>query len=187
MSMESDSLSLLSQFLGARVCWSILSCSLSSVNLVLDLFITLLIASVSVWHTARISTLQLTNAIMNISKHYSVPDDISSSTILAAATSLPVLISSVITTFLFVSNAGVSIVVGTCIYNLLVCVGLAAIFFGTRLSPLTPRAFIRDSVFYLISVILLVVFLLDEQIVLYESIILVIVSISFLCFSSVFP
>ena len=99
-------------------------------------------------------------------------EDVAGATLIAAATSFPVLFSSVITTFVFVSNAGVDVVVGTCVYNLLVCVAITALLYGYRLRGLSKIALGRDVGFHIVSLSVLFLFLLDDAIVLYEAILL---------------
>jgi len=73
------------------------------------------------------------------------------------------------TTFIFVSNAAVVVIVGTCIYNLLVCVGLCAFSYGGLMKKITHVAFLRDVVFYIVAVAIFLAFLGDDRITVLKS------------------
>lgn len=162
-------LSIFSYLLGLLNCDGVFQCSGHRIPLGLDFALTFLVAWVSIWHTTRITSAHFTSALVELSKRSGFSDDVSGATLLAAATSLPVLFASIISTFVFISNDGVAVVVGTCVYNLLVCVALTSFVYGCRLSPVTKRSFARDMLFYIASLVILFVFLLDEEVELYEA------------------
>ena len=150
--------SLLSWSLGTLRCPQFSICTGGYIPLCIDILLVGILGFMSVLFTARVGSLQLTTALLEISRAHGMSEQVSSSTIIAAATSLPVFMVTIITTFFVVSNAGVEIVIGTCIYNLLICIGLTGILYSGTLSRISIVSFIRDSVFYVLAVTLLLVF-----------------------------
>ena len=169
---EGRNLSLLCYTLGVIDCNAALSCSGNYAPIGLDFVLCLIICSVSIWQIARIGSNHLTSALISISENLGLPKDFSGATLLASVTSIPVLFSSVISTFVFISSDTIPIVAGTCIYNLMVCVAISAIWVGPNLSAISLLPFLRDVSYYIVSVVLFLVFLRDDQIVLYECIVL---------------
>jgi Ca2+/Na+ antiporter len=173
-SLTRDSFSLLCAIMGDLDCHGTLLCSSSQrVNVYLDLSVCALIAVVSTWHTARIGALHFTEALLICGQRIGISGRGSASTLLAAATSFPVLVTSTISTFLFVSNAAVAVVVGTCVYNLQVCVGLCVCILGSQLGALSKLAYARDTLLYICSVGMLLVFLIDSRVDFSETVVLI--------------
>ncbi|CAL8124572.1 unnamed protein product [Orchesella dallaii] len=111
-------------------------------------------------------------SIERICSEFHVPKDVAGATFMAIATSSPELFTNVIGTFLTKGDIGVGTIVGSAVCNVLgvcACCGIAA---KTALKlewyPLT-----RDCLFYSFAVILLIVFLGDQQIFWYQALTLV--------------
>lgn len=84
---------------------------------------------------------------------------------MAAGSSAPELFSSLVS--LTNTNAsndlGIGTIVGSAIFNVLIIIGISAIFAGKVLN-LDWKPIMRDSIFYIISIISIIVIFLDEKI-----------------------
>ncbi|XP_068004903.1 sodium/potassium/calcium exchanger 4 isoform X2 [Melanerpes formicivorus] len=100
-------------------------------------------------------------------------EDVAGATFMAAGSSTPELFASVIGVFITHGDVGVGTIVGSAVFNILCIVGVCGIFAG-QVVCLTRWAVFRDSVYYTISVIVLIVFIYDEKIEWWESLILII-------------
>lgn len=108
-----------------------------------------------------------------ISDALSLTDDVAGATFMAAGSSAPELFVSLADNVVAnpPKNLGTGAVVGGGVFNVLVIIGLSAVFAGQDLH-LNWRPFARDYMFYIVSVGLLVLFASDEQIEYYEGLIL---------------
>ncbi|KAK2538175.1 sodium/potassium/calcium exchanger 4 isoform X2 [Columba livia] len=100
-------------------------------------------------------------------------EDVAGATFMAAGSSTPELFASVIGVFITHGDVGVGTIVGSAVFNILCIVGVCGLFAG-QVVRLTKWAVFRDSVYYTISVIVLIIFIYDEKIVWWESLILII-------------
>ncbi|KFZ58273.1 Sodium/potassium/calcium exchanger 4, partial [Podiceps cristatus] len=100
-------------------------------------------------------------------------EDVAGATFMAAGSSTPELFASVIGVFITHGDVGVGTIVGSAVFNILCIVGVCGMFAG-QVVCLTQWAVFRDSVYYTISVIVLIVFIYDEEIEWWESLILII-------------
>ncbi|KFV73107.1 Sodium/potassium/calcium exchanger 4, partial [Dryobates pubescens] len=100
-------------------------------------------------------------------------EDVAGATFMAAGSSTPELFASVIGVFITHGDVGVGTIVGSAVFNILCIVGVCGIFAG-QVVCLTRWAVFRDSVYYTISVIVLIAFIYDEKIEWWESLILII-------------
>ncbi|XP_063189217.1 ras and Rab interactor 3-like [Chroicocephalus ridibundus] len=100
-------------------------------------------------------------------------EDVAGATFMAAGSSTPELFASVIGVFITHGDVGVGTIVGSAVFNILCIVGVCGIFAG-QVVCLTQWAVFRDSVYYTISVIILIVFIYDEKIEWWESLVLII-------------
>lgn len=103
-----------------------------------------------------------------------VSNDVAGATFMAAGSSAPELFTSLVATFLIVNAGGVGTIVGSAIFNILVMNGVTA-FVACKDQPLQIWWYplIRDSSFYLLSITELVVFLADEEVETWESLLMV--------------
>ncbi|XP_060612538.2 sodium/potassium/calcium exchanger 4 isoform X1 [Anolis sagrei] len=100
-------------------------------------------------------------------------EDVAGATFMAAGSSTPELFASVIGVFITHGDVGVGTIVGSAVFNILCIIGVCGIFAG-QVVRLTWWSVCRDSVYYTLSVIVLIVFIYDEKIVWWESLILII-------------
>jgi K+-dependent Na+/Ca+ exchanger-like protein len=112
-------------------------------------------------------------SLENIAKWLKLSPDVAGATLLAFGTSAPEL-STAMFALLFAtregSGIGVGTIVGSAIFQILVVIGFAA---AVRTSQLNWKPILRDSVFYAISVILLIFVIHDNLITVLEAGILV--------------
>ena len=97
-----------------------------------------------------------------ISERLNLSDDVAGATFMAAGSSAPELFTSVVDTFWSENNVGIGTIVGSAVFNILVIIAVSAAASAHPLhidwKPLT-----RDCFFYLISIILLIIFMLGES------------------------
>jgi len=109
-----------------------------------------------------------------------VSNDVAGATFMAAGSSAPELFTSMVSTFLIVNAGGVGTIVGSAIFNILVMNGVVAFVACKEQElkiwwyPLT-----RDCIFYLISILELVVFLADEEVKTWEGLIMIATYLSY--------
>lgn len=100
-----------------------------------------------------------------------LPSDVAGATLMAMGSSAPEFFTALFAVFRAgQENVGSGTIVGSAIFNILVITGASASF---RQAKLTWQPVLRDLLFYVISIILLLLFFWDGKIVLYEAIIFV--------------
>lgn len=110
-------------------------------------------------------------------------NDVAGATFMAAGSSAPELFTSLVATFFIVNEGGVGTIVGSAIFNILVIVGATGYCackdnaLDIWWYPLT-----RDCVFYCISITELMYFLSDDEIMWYESSIMVLTYLSYIAY-----
>jgi len=82
---------------------------------------------------------------------------------MAAGGSAPEFFTSIIGTFLAVSEVGFGTIVGSAVFNVLFVIGCCALF-AKELLSLTWWPLARDSIYYSITLLALVIFFLDDKI-----------------------
>ena len=97
-----------------------------------------------------------------ISERLNLSDDVAGATFMAAGSSAPELFTSVVDTFWSENNVGIGTIVGSAVFNILVIIAVSA---AASAHPLHIdwRPLSRDSFFYLISIVLLILFMLPES------------------------
>ncbi|AWP05937.1 putative sodium/potassium/calcium exchanger 2-like [Scophthalmus maximus] len=108
-------------------------------------------------------------ALTVITEKLEISDDVAGATFMAAGGSAPELFTSVIGVFVSHSNVGIGTIVGSAVFNILFVIGMCAIF-SKEVLNLTWWPLFRDVSFYIIGLLMLIYFFLDNQIVLGESI-----------------
>ncbi|XP_060066066.1 sodium/potassium/calcium exchanger 3-like [Ylistrum balloti] len=98
-------------------------------------------------------------------------EDVAGATFMAAGSSAPELCTSLIGVFIAESDVGVGTIVGSAVFNILFIIGVCAIFAG-MVVELTWWPMFRDCVFYLFSVVALVIVIQDNNVEWYEGMIL---------------
>lgn len=120
---------------------------------------------------ARICDGHLTTALEFIVERMNLSEDVAGATFLAMASSAPELFTSIISTFVVVSETGAANIVGSAVFNLLVIIGVVPVFAGNSLRIWWyPTA--RDAVFYSVSIAELGLVLLDGKVYWWEGFIM---------------
>ncbi|XP_017282272.1 sodium/potassium/calcium exchanger 1 [Kryptolebias marmoratus] len=110
-----------------------------------------------------------------------ISDDVAGATFMAAGGSAPELFTSLIGVFISHSNVGIGTIVGSAVFNILFVIGMCAIF-SREMLHLTWWPLFRDVTFYILDLIMLIVFFLDNMILWWESMLLVLGYISYVTF-----
>ncbi|XP_025248024.1 sodium/potassium/calcium exchanger 4 isoform X2 [Theropithecus gelada] len=118
-------------------------------------------------------------SLEKICERLHLSEDVAGATFMAAGSSTPELFASVIGVFITHGDVGVGTIVGSAVFNILCIIGVCGLFAG-QVVRLTWWAVCRDSVYYTISVIVLIVFIYDEQIVWWEGLVLIILYVFYI-------
>ncbi|XP_014062936.1 sodium/potassium/calcium exchanger 2 isoform X2 [Salmo salar] len=110
-------------------------------------------------------------ALTVITEKLAISDDVAGATFMAAGGSAPELFTSVIGVFISHSNVGIGTIVGSAVFNILFVIGMCAIF-SREILNLTWWPLFRDVSFYIMDLIMLICFFLDNYISYWESIVL---------------
>ncbi|NXD83203.1 NCKX2 protein, partial [Halcyon senegalensis] len=103
-----------------------------------------------------------------ITEKLAISDDVAGATFMAAGGSAPELFTSLIGVFISHSNVGIGTIVGSAVFNILFVIGMCALF-SREILNLTWWPLFRDVSFYIIDLILLIIFFLDNFIKWWES------------------
>ncbi|KAM8763277.1 sodium/potassium/calcium exchanger 1-like isoform 4-T4 [Acanthopagrus schlegelii] len=120
-------------------------------------------------------------ALEVITNSLEISDDVAGATFMAAGGSAPELFTSLIGVFVSHSNVGIGTIVGSAVFNILFVIGMCAVF-SREMLHLTWWPLFRDVTFYIMDLIMLIVFFLDNTILWWESICLVVAYISYVSF-----
>ncbi|XP_077419692.1 sodium/potassium/calcium exchanger 1-like isoform X7 [Vanacampus margaritifer] len=120
-------------------------------------------------------------ALEVITNKLDISDDVAGATFMAAGGSAPELFTSVIGVFVSHSNVGIGTIVGSAVFNILFVIGMCAIF-SREMLHLTWWPLFRDVSFYILDLIMLIIFFLDNTMLWWESVMLVLGYISYVCF-----
>ncbi|XP_073320356.1 sodium/potassium/calcium exchanger 1-like [Pagrus major] len=121
------------------------------------------------------------SALEVITNKLEISDDVAGATFMAAGGSAPELFTSLIGVFVSHSNVGIGTIVGSAVFNILFVIGMCAIF-SREMLHLTWWPLFRDVTFYILDLIMLIIFFLDNTILWWESICLVMAYISYVSF-----
>jgi sodium/potassium/calcium exchanger 2 len=108
-------------------------------------------------------------ALTVITEKLAISDDVAGATFMAAGGSAPELFTSVIGVFVSHSNVGIGTIVGSAVFNILFVIGMCALF-SREVLNLTWWPLFRDVSFYIIGLLMLIYFFLDNEISVGESI-----------------
>lgn len=108
-------------------------------------------------------------ALTVITEKLTISDDVAGATFMAAGGSAPELFTSIIGVFISHSNVGIGTIVGSAVFNILFVIGMCAIF-SKEILNLTWWPLFRDVSFYIMDLIMLIIFFLDNVISMWESI-----------------
>ncbi|KAK2908643.1 hypothetical protein QQF64_001460 [Cirrhinus molitorella] len=120
-------------------------------------------------------------ALTVITEKLEISDDVAGATFMAAGGSAPELFTSVIGVFISHSNVGIGTIVGSAVFNILFVIGMCALF-SREILNLTWWPLFRDVTFYIIGLIMLILFFLDNYITYVESIALLLCYASYVTF-----
>ncbi|KAK5866596.1 hypothetical protein PBY51_020775 [Eleginops maclovinus] len=99
-------------------------------------------------------------------------EDVAGATFMAAGSSAPELFTSIIGVFITKGDVGVGTIVGSAVFNILCIIGVCGFFAGQAVK-LSHWALLRDSIYYTFSITALIVFIHDEEVCWWESLILI--------------
>ncbi|KAK0065451.1 sodium/potassium/calcium exchanger isoform X1 [Biomphalaria pfeifferi] len=117
---------------------------------------------------ASVCDIYFVPALEHISEDLDLQSDVAGATFMAVASSAPEFCTTVIGVFLAKNDVGVGTILGSSIFNLLVIIGVCAIFAGMPVQ-LTWYPLTRDTIFYTLSVTLLGFFMEDSLITWVEA------------------
>ncbi|XP_077004174.1 sodium/potassium/calcium exchanger 2 isoform X2 [Tamandua tetradactyla] len=106
-----------------------------------------------------------------ITEKLGISDDVAGATFMAAGGSAPELFTSLIGVFIAHSNVGIGTIVGSAVFNILFVIGMCALF-SREILNLTWWPLFRDVSFYIVDLIMLITFFLDNVIMWWESLLL---------------
>ncbi|TSN67079.1 Sodium/potassium/calcium exchanger 4 [Bagarius yarrelli] len=118
-------------------------------------------------------------ATLFICQKLHLSEDVAGATFMAAGSSAPELFASVIGVFVTHGDVGVGTIVGSAVFNILCIIGVCGIFAG-QVVFLTKFAVFRDSIYYTLSVVALIVFIYDGQIMWWESLVLMLMYVGYI-------
>ncbi|XP_022618204.1 sodium/potassium/calcium exchanger 3-like [Seriola dumerili] len=110
-------------------------------------------------------------SLEKISENLQLSEDVAGATFMAAGSSAPELFTSLIGVFITKGDVGVGTIVGSAVFNILVIIGLSGIFAGQTVH-LTWWSLFRDSSYYILSVLTLIMVIYDATVVWWESLLL---------------
>ncbi|XP_020776737.2 sodium/potassium/calcium exchanger 1-like [Boleophthalmus pectinirostris] len=116
-----------------------------------------------------------------ITEKLRITEDAAGATFMAAGGSAPELFTSLIGVFISHTNVGIGTIVGSAVFNILFVIGMCAVFSRGVLS-LTWWPLFRDMSFYVLYLIMLIVFFLDNSIQWWESVLLLLGYAAYLTF-----
>ncbi|XP_063770240.1 sodium/potassium/calcium exchanger 2 isoform X2 [Pseudophryne corroboree] len=116
-----------------------------------------------------------------ITEKLMISDDVAGATFMAAGGSAPELFTSLIGVFISHSNVGIGTIVGSAVFNILFVIGMCAIF-SKEVLNLTWWPLFRDVSFYILGLIMLISFFLDNMILWYESLLLLMAYLTYVTF-----
>ncbi|XP_077165714.1 sodium/potassium/calcium exchanger 3 [Paroedura picta] len=111
-------------------------------------------------------------SLEKICERLHLSEDVAGATFMAAGSSAPELFTSVIGVFITKGDVGVGTIVGSAVFNILCIIGVCGLFAG-QVVVLSSWCLLRDSVYYTLSVIALILFIYDEKVSWWESLVLV--------------
>ncbi|XP_075681982.1 sodium/potassium/calcium exchanger 2 isoform X2 [Rhinoderma darwinii] len=116
-----------------------------------------------------------------ITEKLMISDDVAGATFMAAGGSAPELFTSLIGVFISHSNVGIGTIVGSAVFNILFVIGMCALF-SKEVLNLTWWPLFRDVSFYILGLIMLISFFLDNFIQWWESLLLLMCYLTYVTF-----
>ncbi|XP_012512189.1 PREDICTED: sodium/potassium/calcium exchanger 4 [Propithecus coquereli] len=106
-------------------------------------------------------------------------EDVAGATFMAAGSSTPELFASVIGVFITHGDVGVGTIVGSAVFNILCIIGVCGLFAG-QVVRLTWWAVCRDSVYYTLSVVVLIAVMWDSEMAWWEGLVLIVLYVFYI-------
>ncbi|RCN40520.1 K+-dependent Na+/Ca+ exchanger family protein [Ancylostoma caninum] len=113
-----------------------------------------------------------------LTEKLAISDDVAGATFMAAGGSAPEFFTSVIGVFIAQNNVGIGTIVGSATFNIL-CVLACCTLFSTTVLQLTWWPLFRDVSIYILALLMLVLFFMDEKITWPEALSLFIVYLAY--------
>uniref|UniRef100_A0A673L4D4 Sodium/potassium/calcium exchanger 3-like n=1 Tax=Sinocyclocheilus rhinocerous TaxID=307959 RepID=A0A673L4D4_9TELE len=110
-------------------------------------------------------------SLEKICENLHLTEDVAGATFMAAGSSAPELFTSLIGVFITKGDLGVGTIVGSAVFNILVIIGVCGIFSGQVTITLTWWPLFRDSIYYILSVLALI--LVSRSMTVWETIMLI--------------
>lgn len=123
----------------------------------------LLAACISFYWQAVVTEERLIPSLNVISKCLKLSDDVAGATLMAGGSSAPELFAALISTFVIHSSLGLGTVAGSAVFNQLFIPAIAILAAKNNTLILDPIFLCRDVIFYMISLIVLFLALLDRK------------------------
>ncbi|KAM6939991.1 sodium/potassium/calcium exchanger 3 [Xenentodon cancila] len=111
-------------------------------------------------------------SLEKICERLQLSEDVAGATFMAAGSSAPELFTSVIGVFITKGDVGVGTIVGSAVFNILCIIGVCGFFAGQAVK-LSHWALLRDSIYYIFSIVALIAFIYDEKVCWWESLVLI--------------
>nr|XP_014426731.1 sodium/potassium/calcium exchanger 3 [Pelodiscus sinensis] len=118
-------------------------------------------------------------SLEKICERLDLSEDVAGATFMAAGSSAPELFTSVIGVFITKGDVGVGTIVGSAVFNILCIIGVCGLFAG-QVVALSSWSLLRDSIYYTLSVVALIVFIYDEIVTWWESLVLVLMYVIYI-------
>uniref|UniRef100_A0A4W5QDE3 Solute carrier family 24 member 6a n=1 Tax=Hucho hucho TaxID=62062 RepID=A0A4W5QDE3_9TELE len=112
-------------------------------------------------------------SLEKISENFQHSEDVARATFMAAGSSAPELFTSLIGVFITKGgDLGVGTIVGSAVFNILVIIGICGIFAGQIGVVNQWWPLLRDSLYYILSILMLIAVIYDNKVIWWETIIL---------------
>ncbi|KAJ6661330.1 hypothetical protein lerEdw1_014958, partial [Lerista edwardsae] len=118
-------------------------------------------------------------SLEKICERLHLSEDVAGATFMAAGSSAPELFTSVIGVFITKGDVGVGTIVGSAVFNILCIIGVCGLFAG-HIVALSSWSLLRDSMYYTCSVVALILFIYDEKVSWWESLVLVLMYVIYI-------
>lgn len=144
--------------------------------------LTLCIMIVAIYILSIITEEFFIQSLDQISIRWKLPPTVAGASLMAVGSSAPELSIAVFSLFReggAHSDVGIGTIVGSAVFNILVITGVSAI---VREARITLPAIIRDTVFYLLSIVLLVTVFWDGRIEIHECLVLLFIYAAYLMY-----
>lgn len=134
----------------------------------MSIYTAIIILAFSFYLMAKIIDGHFLKSLDIIAHMLKIPDSVAGATLLSMGTSAPEISTALVALFLVGANpgTGVGTIVGSAIFQILVVIGFAAVI---KTSYLNWRPVIRDSLFYAVSIVFLIIFISDGVLTVYEG------------------